>query len=83
MKNTKQEVIKAIKYFADQYDLKGYDLIIKETPLPELIKMIAYDMFIYGFNIYDCSIPSYRAYTILRIYAIELNKNGFVNFEEK
>lgn len=83
MKASQKEIINSILFLADQYDLKGYKELIKEQPAPpELVKKIVYDLFLHGFNVYDCSTESYKAYTLLRTYAIELNTNGFVEFNK-
>ena len=82
MKTNQQEIIDAILFLANEYDIKGYkELIKKNYNLPSLIRLIVYDLFLRGFNLYDCNEDSYTAYNLLRIYALELAIEGFVNFE--
>ena len=82
MENTKKELTDAILYLADQYDLKGYKELIDGSP-PTLVRIIVYDLFVLGFNEYDCTAESFEAYILIRNYARELKQNGFVKFKQK
>jgi len=80
-KLTKQDVINAILYFANLYNLKSYQDLIKSEPLPTIIKMIVYDMFLNEFNSYFANGKAYYNYKIILDYSKELHAKGYIEFK--
>lgn len=82
MESTKEEVIESILYFAEKYGRKGaYEIIAKTAPIPTMIRIIVYDMFLKEFSKDSCSDEDYRYYSILLDYSTELEELGFVNYK--
>ena len=84
MNHTKQELIDAILLMADKCGIKlSMEWLIKDgEPIPEIIRMVVYHMFL---NEY---VPNgekqddlFRAYGIILEYSKELRKNGLVIFK--
>ena len=84
MKYTQNQVKDSIMFFAEQFGLsKSYKALIDSgLGLPELVKMMVYEMFLQKFSSYGSDDISYENYKIIHRYASELKQNGFVNFED-
>lgn len=85
MKAKKQDAINSILFFAKKYNAENNYKAIMDAYgiiLPELIKMISYDLFLNKFNSYACTDEEYEHYKLIHKYATELQKDGFVEFEE-
>lgn len=80
MKSSREDVINSAMFFAKQFGLEeNYNARMTYTYfLPELIKDIVYELFVNDFNPYFDE--GFENYKILHEYAIELRKNGFVEF---
>lgn len=50
--------------------------------LPEIVKMISYELFLARFNYNACNDNIRKAYDIVHLYASELALNGYVNFSK-
>lgn len=60
---------------------QGYLISMQDKPnVPLLVKMLAYDMFIYGLN-YTENIEILKRYRLLQDYARTLEQKGFVELE--
>lgn len=82
MKNTKQVVEDAILTIAGSYDLAViFGFLIKNSQLPEIVRIITYHMFLNKFDFRSCSVDLYTAYCIIFDYATELKENGEVIFK--
>lgn len=82
MKESKNQVKESILFFARKFELeKSYEEIIKFESLPELVKMIVYDMFLSGFV--PSNIEESLSHKVIFDYARELKQNGYVEFDEK
>jgi hypothetical protein len=85
---SKHTVTDSIVVIANHLKLPSYGNLISSIgwTLPELTKMIVYDMYLNSFNYDTASKESDRlrnAYKIVFEYAKELQKNGFVDFNKK
>jgi hypothetical protein len=83
MKNTQKEVQDSILLIADLYGLKAnYEKIILNYPLPRIVELIVYEMFLNEFYYYnDDSADHYSAYKMILNYGEELKKYGSVSFK--
>lgn len=83
MEATKEELVEAILFFAEKYGLRrNYEfLIMSKITLPELVKMITYEMFLNQFNPFQLVQKNYEKYELILHYAKELNKKGWVDFK--
>lgn len=83
MKSNKKKIQDSILFFANKYKLsENYKALINISTLPEIVKMIIYEMFLNKFNFYNCTDDEYKHYKLLLEYSEELNKNGCVKFDE-
>lgn len=57
---------------------KSIPVLIKTTTLPELVRIVVYQLFITDF---DVNGEFKEDYELLRFYAKTLRDNGFVNFD--
>ena len=85
MKSSKNEVESSILFFAKMY---GHEENYKKlmgiyVGLPKIVEMISYELFLHKFNSYHCTDEQYENYKLVHEYAIELNDNGFVEFDKK
>lgn len=82
MNCSQKKVEVAILVIAESYNqLEAYDARMQfNRNLPELVKDTVYTMFINGFDCNDCDDELYVSYLVIKEYATELSKNGFVNF---
>ena len=88
MTESKEEVLDSIVIIANHLNLPSYSNLISSIgwTLPELVKMIVYDMFLKKFSYDDAARQSnefFKAFAIVECYARELEKNGFVEFNKK
>lgn len=86
MKGTKEQVEEAILHFADRYGLKNnYQALMNNdygtATLPEVVKMISYQMFLNQFSPFQLAEKNYQKYELIHQYALELNEKGRVDFE--
>ena len=58
-----------------------YSTLLKQTTLPELTKMIIYEMFLNEFLYYNCEDDLYSAYRLILNYCLELEQKGYVEFK--
>lgn len=84
MKASKDQVKEAILFFARLYGQEGaYHAMMNESQaLPEHAHRIVYEMFLRKFNSYYSTDEQYEQYKLLYEYADELNKLGYVKFED-
>lgn len=83
MKESCDELVNSILYFAKKYD--KYDnyvaLMQLNSGFPKIVEMIVYEMFLNHFNSYYCDTDDYSQYSIIIRYATELKEYGFVTFD--
>ena len=82
MKCSSKRVREAILFFADEFKLGDTYRSLHTMTLPELVKMMSYELFVNQFDPRSCPDEYYENYRILHGYATELRKNGEVTFEE-
>ena len=87
MTESREEVIDSIVMIANHLNLPSYNKFVTYVgwTLPELVKMIVYDMFLKKFSYDDASRQShevFKAFAIIECYARELENNGFVEFNQ-
>jgi hypothetical protein len=84
MKHSKEDVKNAILFFAKLYtDQEGYSyLLIESGNLTRTIERIVYKMFMEKFCYHICTTEEYEQYMIILKFSIELNENGFVEYEK-
>ncbi len=85
MHYTNQQVKNYILLFATMVNrLDGYKALIGSEPLPKLVEMIVYDMFVFGIGstirLEQCTEDVIDAYRCLRAFANELREKGWVEF---
>jgi hypothetical protein len=82
MEYTKEELKKAIIVIAEKYNINHsfYGLFLGNS-MPEMVKLIVYEMFVKEFSIVNCSLEEINAYDIILLYAKELKEIGFVTFK--
>jgi transposase len=81
MKKSKKQVENSILTIAKLFGIEeNYNAVLKISSLPEVVKMITYDMFLNRFDSRSCSDELYNAWIIIFIYGQELKSNGFVIF---
>jgi hypothetical protein len=82
MRGSKKDLERAILEIAKAIDPKMgekcYTEILRITTLPEVVKLIVYDMFVNNFSNSDHA----KQIVSLKEYARELSNDGFVKFEE-
>ena len=85
MRNTQKDVENSILILAEKYGKRdSFECLIKTQSLPELIKIIVYEMFVNDFNSYFLTNEQDKdAYKLILQYSQELRKNGFVKFNTK
>ena len=90
MSESKKEVLDSIVIIANHLNLPSYSNLITSIgyTLPELVKMIVYDMFLKGFSNETAWRMSsndelLKAFATVEYYARELQENGFVEFNQK
>jgi hypothetical protein len=84
MKFSSQTVKDSIMYFANVYGLEiNYLELLKATNIPNVVKDLVYLLFINKFCYYNCTDEQYSHYRILLEYSLELEKNGFVEFNKE
>lgn len=83
MESTKEELVEAILFFAEKYGLRrNYEfLIMSKITLPELVKMITYEMFLNRFTPPQLVEKDHEKYGLILNYAKELNEKGWVDFK--
>jgi hypothetical protein len=78
---TKEQLKDSILFFAKKYNLEeSYKYLIETTTLPELSKMMIYEMFLNKFSFYHCDEDEYQHYKNILWYCEQLNEHGFVTF---
>ncbi len=79
----KQDVINSVLVIANRMGLNGYNVIASTTTLPELSKMIAYDMFVNNLESFGDILEDEVKQSIkcVREYSKELKSKGFVEFK--
>ena len=86
MKNSKQDIENAILSIAKELfnDQIIYKTLINDhvESLPELIKIIIFDMFTNEFNYSNCSITLFQNYKLILEYSKKLKINGYVKFSK-
>ncbi len=79
MEHSREQVKEAILFFADKCQLKeAYEYHVKNVVLPELVKMIIYDLVVSGYDPYNFA----DQMNILLCYAREYKAVGFVTHEK-
>ena len=84
MKASKKEVENAILFFSEKFDQKeDYRALISlQSPLPKIVEMIVYEMFLRKFDYYNCSNEEYEQYMFIYEYVNELKRIGWVTFNK-
>lgn len=87
MKESKEELEKAILCLAEKYNIQeSYKALFKSnTSLPTIVKNLVYELFLRSFEPYDCYLTTNRqtkSYEIIYRYCAELDENGFVEFKK-
>lgn len=84
MKYSKKDVETAILYFAEKYGkLDAFEYMLRESVLPSIINMIIKEMFLQEFFPQSSEKDELNMYQIILVYSKELNKIGYVLFDEK
>ena len=67
MKESRDELINSILYFAKKYDKYDNYLMLIQTysGISEIVKMIVYEMFLNSFNSYYCDTDDYSKYSTI------------------
>lgn len=82
MKSTQKEVRDAILLIAKSFGRgSNYEYLITSVTLPELIRMIAYEIFLNKFDPRSCKQELFDAYKLIHETATELQEVGYITFE--
>lgn len=80
----KSYLIESILFLSVYVDKEqSYKELVKNISLPELTKMIVYDLFLKEFDYKNCNDYLYEAYSVVLKYSTEISNNGYVNFIEE
>ena len=77
----KQSVIILAREIGKEASYSSLFDVIGHT-LPEIVKMISYELFLAKFNYNECNDNTLSAYDIVHSYANKLALNGYVNFSK-
>lgn len=77
----KEQLKEAILFFASKYKKKEIYEEVYKNGVPEIMRLLAYDMFLNAFNPYLSDDFTYKQYKIIYDYCKELEENGFFNFQ--
>lgn len=78
---TKDQLKSAIMMIANAIgDGKSYEFLIRVEPMPEIVKKLAYDMFVAEFGLDNCSGELCDNYKLVLQFSKELETNGYVDF---
>lgn len=76
----KQDILNAIFVIAKALGCESnYKNMSQSTMMPVLTKMIVQDMFLYNFNVKNCTSEQNEAYDLIHSYYRELETKGFVD----
>jgi len=83
MRASKKQVEDAILFLANKFGQEeAYKIFVESNSgLPEIIKLLVYEMFLKKFNPYFSTDEAFENYNIILNYATELKENGFVVHE--
>ena len=80
----KQNIMEIVDSFNNQAKSKAYRMFLYDddriTPIPEVVKMVIYDMFINEYDSVICAGKLRYAYNSIHDYTLELQKVGYVTF---
>ncbi len=82
MNNTEEQLIYSVESISEYIGLnKKYKILMGSVgyPMPEVVKLLVYDMFLNKFDQTTCPLNLYAYYKIVHDYVVELDKNQYVN----